>query len=469
MTARAAPRLLPLLALCLPLLALSLLASCRSCTGDGAATGGGPAAASRDGASARGDDASAQGVRAVAGDGGSRSTATNLLYTTSAVVAVSSKVDNPRDFPEHLIDGKAETAWNGKTGDLVGGWMAFRVPAEARVTSIALTAGFDKRGPTDDLFTANHRIKRVRVSRAGVTLREATLDPDKRGPQPIAVDAPGGDFRIEVLEVAPGTKASWRELVVSELAVYGEPGAARVPPHLPHVLVGSLDAPAKVPAKPSAPADASGVKVRGPFASIDAFCKDHGAAVAPRFAAGKDEYPGFIEPPYCVRGDPMADGQLAPPLVDLRSVLVTEWSTRERDVVIVTARGAFVVDFAIDVEEIRNPGCGGACGHGLEKVDVVRRKDGGATVVVVSNHHCWSNPFPVYDDDGGVDHVTGSSQYDKRALVCVVRPEGAVECRKQAIATRAAAYLEFEDRWADVPWDDVKKRTTTPDGDVLFQ
>src|SRR5687767_2662524 len=43
---------------------------------------------------------------------------TNLLVTTAAEVTVSSRVDNPRDFPEHLVDGKHETAWNGKTGDL---------------------------------------------------------------------------------------------------------------------------------------------------------------------------------------------------------------------------------------------------------------------------------------------------------------------------------------------------------------
>ena len=29
----------------------------------------------------------------------------DLLHTVDATVAVSSKVDNPRDFPEHLVDG----------------------------------------------------------------------------------------------------------------------------------------------------------------------------------------------------------------------------------------------------------------------------------------------------------------------------------------------------------------------------
>ncbi len=47
----------------------------------------------------------------------------DLLHTTDARLAVSSKVDNPHDFPEHIADGRLETAWNGKTNDLVGGWL----------------------------------------------------------------------------------------------------------------------------------------------------------------------------------------------------------------------------------------------------------------------------------------------------------------------------------------------------------
>lgn len=72
----------------------------------------------------------------------------DLLHSIACTVAVSSKVDNPKDFPEHLVDGKTETAWNSKTGDLHG-FIAFRVPAVARVRRVELTAGFDKVGPSD--------------------------------------------------------------------------------------------------------------------------------------------------------------------------------------------------------------------------------------------------------------------------------------------------------------------------------
>ena len=48
--------------------------------------------------------------RADAGERGAAPTLSNLLYTTEAAVAVSSKVDNPKDFPEHLVNEKQETA-----------------------------------------------------------------------------------------------------------------------------------------------------------------------------------------------------------------------------------------------------------------------------------------------------------------------------------------------------------------------
>lgn len=123
----------------------------------------------------------------------------DLLHTVEATVAVSSNVDNPRDYPEHLVDGKSETAWNGKTGDL-NGFIAFRVPKSARVVRVEITPGFDKVGPKGDLFTMNHRIKKVRISREGMVLEEATLDVARRGLQAIDLDAPGGDFKVEVLE-----------------------------------------------------------------------------------------------------------------------------------------------------------------------------------------------------------------------------------------------------------------------------
>lgn len=166
----------------------------------------------------------------------------DLLYATHAIVAVSSRVDNPRDIPDHIVDHKADTAWNGRTGDLEHAWIAFRVPEDARVDWVMMSAGFDKTSAKEDLFLANYRIAKVRVLREGVQLREATLDTNERRPQRIEIGAAGGDFTIEVTSVVPGSHAGWKEITVSELAAFGTPGKnLRSKPGPPVVRVGSLD------------------------------------------------------------------------------------------------------------------------------------------------------------------------------------------------------------------------------------
>ena len=177
-------------------------------------------------------------------DGGVRTGAEpNLLDVVPATIAVSSAVHNPRDFPEHLIDGKSDTAWNGRTGELVGGWIAFRVPKDAHVLRLEMTAGFDKVKGSLDLFTANHRITKVTVQRDGVRIGDFPLDPNVRTLQTIPIDRPGGEYTITVAATLPGTKKEWKELAVSELRVVGTPGTERRTEKEPHrVLVGSLDA-----------------------------------------------------------------------------------------------------------------------------------------------------------------------------------------------------------------------------------
>lgn len=64
----------------------------------------------------------------------------NLLTSTPTTVAVSSTVANANILPEHLVDGKLATAWNSRTGELVGSWIAVRVPPDAKVKTIKLTA-----------------------------------------------------------------------------------------------------------------------------------------------------------------------------------------------------------------------------------------------------------------------------------------------------------------------------------------
>ena len=89
----------------------------------------------------------------------------NLLAHRSTTINVGSTVANRAIKPEHLVDGKLDTAWNSKTGDLVGAWLVVRLPADAKVQSIKLTAGFTKVDPKlGDLFTENPRIKKLRIT-----------------------------------------------------------------------------------------------------------------------------------------------------------------------------------------------------------------------------------------------------------------------------------------------------------------
>jgi hypothetical protein len=167
----------------------------------------------------------------------------NLLTAVPTTVAVSSTVANRAILPHHLVDGDPTTAWNSRTGDLVGAWIAVRVPDGAHVSAVRLTAGFTRRDPRlGDLFTGNPRIKKVRVTHR-TTVVERELNVDDRGLQDIAITGGGGDYRIEVLQIVPGSRSDWREVCVSELELWGTAPGPVAGRHTPTVRVGSLDPP----------------------------------------------------------------------------------------------------------------------------------------------------------------------------------------------------------------------------------
>jgi len=157
-------------------------------------------------------------------------------------------VDNPSILPAHLVDGDFSTAWNSRTGELRGAWIAARIPVDAHVRSLRMTAGFTRTdAQLGDLFVMNPRIARVRVLLAGVMVTEHALDPALRTLQEIPIDGPGGDYRIEIVDVVPGSRAAWREINVSELEIWGTlaPGTAPTP-SAPIVRLGTLDPPSPI-------------------------------------------------------------------------------------------------------------------------------------------------------------------------------------------------------------------------------
>ena len=166
-----------------------------------------------------------------------------LLHATQSAVAVSSRVRNNFDFPRHLVDGKLKTAWNSRTKDLKGAWVAFRLPRYVVVSSIKMTAGFSHRNHHGDLFLLNHRVKRIRVQRDGVDLGSFNLNLADRGLQEIRLPGKprGGVFKITMVKVVRGSKKRWREICISELEVWGQLPQDRPILHTsPTVDVGGL-------------------------------------------------------------------------------------------------------------------------------------------------------------------------------------------------------------------------------------
>lgn len=285
----------------------------------------------------------------------------NLLQVTYAQVAVSSAIRNPRDFPEFLIDNHLDTAWNSQTGDLIGGWMAFRLPAEATIHRIELTAGYDRVKDKTDLFSANHRITRVEVLRGKESLGLFNLDPNVRGLQTLAVSGPGGDYQLIVRSTKPGTRKDWRELAVSELRVIGDPGKARRPPDQPlGVAIGSLD---------NSPSNDFGLPVREAdvddqaFASVTELCaarviKEKASAPENR-ARQKELGVTHFGEPSCFVEKPSLPLPSSPLYRELASVKVSDgdgvvtWT----QLVVHLRRGYVALPVFLNVDDPTDPGC----------------------------------------------------------------------------------------------------------------
>ena len=276
----------------------------------------------------------------------------NLLDIVPATLAVSSTVDNPRDFPEHLIDGKADTAWNSKTGDLHG-FIAFRVPKDAHVDAIQLTAGFAKASAKEDLFTANHRIKRVVVYHDGSVLKEADLDVNIRTLQSIPINEAGGDYKVEVKDTLPGTRKDWKELTVSEFRVVGKPGAERRAATQPLVVaLKSLDRESQVPLGLETSENIVPQKTMRETCNAWLARAMDALKIPNALYAGKPGVPTCVEAPLSVPFTPQA------PYASVHGVKWNDGIARGLGLVLETSRGFFFLDAAAyAVNDPTWPGC----------------------------------------------------------------------------------------------------------------
>lgn len=175
-----------------------------------------------------------------------QTTPVNLLRAVRSDVATSSVYRRRERLVAALFDGNLESAWNSRSGDLAGAWIEIRLPRDVTVSSIAMTAGFTKETATRDLFSSNHRLTSLSVSRDGTSLGTFSLDPERRDVQHLPITGPGGVLRIEIVETLQGSRSDWREVCISELQVWGHAPSPRVGERFPRFAVGALPPPRPV-------------------------------------------------------------------------------------------------------------------------------------------------------------------------------------------------------------------------------
>ena len=424
--------------------------------------------------------ASALTTAANAPDGGKAALPDSLLDLVQGKIAVSSSVFNPKDFPEHLIDGRADTAWNSKTGDL-GGWIAFRVPTDAKVDHIEMNVGFDKiaRDGTD-LFTANHRIKRVALEReAGggkfVLVREVTLDPNVRGLQNIAVSSPGGAFRVRVLETVPGTKKAWKELTVSEFRVVGDPATAVRAREPLRVGVGSLDA--KIEEMKFEDVEESQLGQEA-FPSIDALCNKfiakEKAALAEFIAGGpavnsRQLVPGSVS---CHEIPSPVAFAAKGPYRGIRAVHRSDGFASGSELVLESARGMQLLPITWAVDDVGDPGCG--CIVRNQLVEEVR-VEGDHLVFVVDADRIGGvrdTKTKLGPNDDGTRVILLRNVYWGRFAsenVFALRQYNVMYQTPLATKTQPHGFNAPRTPWATIPWEDVRPFSIGTDGVLHVQ
>jgi len=390
-------------------------------------------------ASASAPDTGAPAIAAKADTGPSSGNALDdLLHFTDARLGVSSKVDNPRDHAEHVADGKLDTAWNGKTGDLVGGWIGFRVPKDTRVRIIELTVGYvakSKKG--DDLFLMNHRIAKVRVTRDGKAVKEHTFDPENRGYQRITLDEAGGDFKLEVLEVKAGTKKEWRELVVSEIRVFGTAGSAKLAdPIIPRVMVGGLDAPkAKLDLAKKMPASSLSSDV-----SASELCSKWLDPIRDEWESAMDggsfntgSRPWESPEPTCTFSEEIEGG------VGLVTFGQSDLDNSWADVGVTYDKKTWKLGRTIGGASHFDPHCGGYSGGRVADAKVEPGKP--AKVVFHIYSFKVDNPWPSYLEDGGLESTPGRRSMQMDEVRCTLAAEGP-SCTEKKIAEKDGGYAD---------------------------
>jgi hypothetical protein len=392
---------------CLGYTCLSLAVACNNKPTPTAADAGGSIAPSAHVASRN----------AAAVDAGARRAAVDLLHWGPARLAVSSNVKNPRDYPEHLVDGNPGTAWNSRTGDLVGATIAFEVPADAKIESLVLSAGFDKTSAAgEDLFLMNHRIRTVEVfantleSEPVATLQ---LDPNRREPQSFPFARPGGLYWLKVNAVQPGTKTDWKELAVSEFRVMGMTGAVVYGlPRIPDVDISKewISRPLPGSGDPSVPQYQELLGTTHP--SMGALCKHMESKLSPEFAKAGQPRPEKG----CVWKGVAVPAPLPSPVKGISWIDLTIPAGSAGMYVLETDKGFVIPRNA----ELASANCPPGCMDDMLRVDTVLEKVESAGGTVTLHVKQASSSSEAFDERGVRTTATDTHWF---SLKCALTPE----------------------------------------------
>lgn len=381
----------------------------------------------------------------------------DLLYRTRARVAVSSTVANTHDYPEHLIDRRPDTAWNGKTGDL-DAHVEVRVPARARVKRLSITVGSDKITRQGDLFTMNRRLTRVAIDRDGERIGVFDLDPEIRTPQAIDLDLPGGTFTLRPLDTVAGTRASYREVVISELVVLGTaPDDELLPPAMPQVTVGSVDGP------PSPGGRYAAVIAGGPYRSSSAYCASEMRACRKDLAALKARDPQSDDlasrTAWCRSTRATSKSlTLGAPFTGVELVSADEGQNEVTRLALTTPLGWYPTDVVTSVN-YPGPGCGMGGAQIIDSIDV------SASHVLVMRittraAYCMASPES-YEAAGTF------------LIACALGEGGAPTCRQELVASYDGDCNRFDElrvsgRYDAHPpkWDWQREARVEDDGSI---
>lgn len=343
----------------------------------------------------------------------------DLLYRTRARIAVSSTVNNTRDLPEHLVDHHADTAWNGKTGDLEA-HVELRVPASARVKRLLLTVGYDRIAKEGDLFTMNHRLAEVTIERDGEPIGVFDLDPDSRAPQAIELDVPGGNFTVRPTRTVPGSRARYREIVISEVALLGTaPDDELVLPAMPQVIVGSLDRERPPEGRYEA------LIAKAPYPSSTAYCAREKTILQSELDAIEARMPGhdrFGEnTPGCVSARARSKSfALDAPFTDVELVRAGEGSVNVTRLAVKTARGWYPTRVITAVDYF-GPGCGQ---RDNQMIDAVSVRDSKVLVVSITQRSAYCMGMPESYEDAASFLIT-----------CAFGDDDALTCRQEIVSS----------------------------------